>query len=67
MTVNNRGVAEFLRQIVCGGMTESCLGVQRVGADPMAVFSGFPENPDDVVAQWVFGGCQFHDAARING
>jgi len=64
VTLKHQDVAKFSRQIDYGGITESCLGVQRVGDDPMAVFYGFPETSDDVVAQWVFGGCQFHDRAR---
>ncbi len=64
VTVKHKDMAKFSRQINYGGITESCLGVQRVGDDPMAIFHGFPEVSDDVVAQWVFGGCQFHDSAR---
>jgi enamine deaminase RidA (YjgF/YER057c/UK114 family) len=62
--MKHKDVMKFSRQIDYGGITESCLGVQRVGNDPMAVFHGFPETSDDVLAQWVFGGCQFHEIAR---
>lgn len=64
MTAKENGVAQFLRRTTCGWITESCIGVQRVGDDPMAIFRGFPEAADEVVAQWVFGGCQFHDAVQ---
>lgn len=64
MALTNTEEAKHVRQTVCGGITESCLGVQRVGDDPLAIFDGFPETADEVVAQWVFGGCQFHDAAK---
>lgn len=65
MIVPGKGVDQFLRRIACaGGITESLLGVQRVGDDPMAIFHGFPRDANEVVAQWVFGGCQFHDAAQ---
>jgi enamine deaminase RidA (YjgF/YER057c/UK114 family) len=58
-------VETFLHTTNCGGITESCLGIQHVGgADALSIFQGFPHPGNDVAAQWVFGGCQFHDAGQ---
>lgn len=53
-----------MRQVKYGGISEFCLGMQRVGDNPLSVFRDFPGEPCEVVAQWVFGGCQFQAAAQ---
>lgn len=63
MNTQAHDAAKHLRMTSHGGITEASLGIQRVGADPLGIFNGFPRISDEVVAQWVFGGCRFHEAA----
>ncbi len=64
MKLPEKDVARFVRPIGHCGVTEACLGVQRLGDDPMSVFQGFPQEPGEVAAQLVFGGCQFQEAGQ---
>ena len=47
-----------------GGLQEQFISARRNGADELSIFDDFPPTSGSVVAQMVFGGCAFHDAAR---
>lgn len=46
------------------GPLKSMRGAYRDGTDELSVFAGLPPATGTVVAQLVFGGCGFHEAAR---
>lgn len=52
-----------------GGSQEKFISAHRTGADELSIFDDFPPASGSVVAQMVFGGCDFHDAAcaRMDG
>lgn len=60
---DNTGVTHHSRRVHRDGAEFAFVGLQRTGADPMAVFAGFPPDPSHVAAQLVFGGCAFKDKA----
>lgn len=47
-----------------GGLRECFTSVRRQEPDELAIFDSFRSGPDTVVAQMVFGGCRFEEAAR---
>jgi len=47
-----------------GGSREQFISARRKGSDELSIFDDFPPTSASVVAQMVFGGCGFHDAAR---
>ncbi|TAN37447.1 MAG: endoribonuclease L-PSP [Verrucomicrobia bacterium] len=47
-----------------GALQERFISVRRNGTDALAIFDDFPPASGTMVAQMVFGGCGFHDAAR---
>ncbi len=47
-----------------GGSQERFISLRRKGPDELSIFDDFPAASGTVVAQMVFGGCRFHDAAR---
>lgn len=51
------------------GCQERIISARRNSSDDLAIFDGFPPASGQVVAQMVFGGCSFHDAAcaRMDG
>jgi enamine deaminase RidA (YjgF/YER057c/UK114 family) len=46
------------------GLQESFISARRDGSDELSIFDSFPPASGNIVAQVVFGGCGFHDAAR---
>ena len=46
------------------GLQERFISVRRNGTDALAIFDDFPPASGNILAQMVFGGCGFHDAAR---
>lgn len=52
-----------------GGLQEQFIIARRKGSDELAIFDNFPSAAGNIIAQMVFGGCGFHDAAsaRMNG
>jgi enamine deaminase RidA (YjgF/YER057c/UK114 family) len=52
------------RSTTHGNITDTFLGLQTRADEPLAVFRSFlPKEPGTVVAQLVFGGCAYHEAA----
>ena len=46
------------------GLQEQFISARRTGSDELSIFDDFPPTSGSVIAQMVFGGCGFHDAAR---
>ena len=63
MNTQEHEIEQFAHEIAHNGIKECSLGLQRRGSNPLAVFQGMPANPGEVLAQWVFGGIQFHERA----
>lgn len=46
------------------GLQQRFISARRNGSDELSIFDGFPLASGKMIAQMVFGGCSFHDAAR---
>lgn len=47
-----------------GDLQKQFISARRKGADELSIFDEFPPAAGTVIAQMVFGGCEFRDAAR---